>query len=1057
MRRFLKASAISALFLFVLLIVASSIVRFYFPPERIKALVVSRVSEALGRKVSVGEVDVSLFHGVDIRDVYIGEDPALGELPFVKVKRVTVGYSLSEIVKKKIVLDRVTVERPEVYIRSRKGRLALSDLIKRPPPGERPKKPIPITVLLRKGEVKGFDLFYDAEDAKAAIRGLNIIMDGDLYPFKGVNVGLSSRGSENMGISSKGTTVVSELLADLRLSLKGTDFLVQGGLSMKDLMVRVKGKGLGPIGVTAGMDLAGDINGGADIRVVSLAVGLGSKFGLAGRIREMKGLKGMDIRLTGESDLAEVSRIAKGFIHIPFGGRFMIDRAEIRGDLPKSLKLKTEASLKGVSVSHRGLIVPLDGTIKGEADSGGNIDLSEIRVTSGGAVNIEGSVSASRWGKGRVNGKAKVWMDNSKALGIIPNGVFGDIGRVELHGETAVDIAGGRGSEKGAFKVRVTGNSVMKSLLAGPLSAEEATVRFSARSDDLLKGKIDADAGIKGKGVRFNKGDVELVDDMLGMSLAAATDLSGRKASIDGGLRLKGVVAKKGDILLKEEGVGIAFSAAGDLRGGDVNVKRLELSVPMLLKADISGGVRGWGKDLDLKIMSEGMDYRGLLDRVPISMRQRLPRMGVDGKGSLRASISGSIPGKGDSPLNFSGSLKAGGLALDLPDGGIKVRDSAADIDFDISRSLNWVSGALRIGSLEKEGLLDVPLGLSAEFEIFTEGQDLKIKNLSVRVPQKGASLSVSGDVLNINAPRPNLDLSFTFGSTKKVELLKGINAEGAVKFRGALKSGREKELALDGEIGLEHISASFRERASVRDINGEIRVSQGIGYAKGLEFITERKRMDAPYMAPLYDLMRPYMKRDHDLTMESASFDGYEVGPLSMDIRWDNGNLLVDSYDLSLFDGSATGRMWAAYGKGIPEYSASSNITGVRFDRIFKDIRGGKGFEVNADLNLRGRGAEIEGEVNVTRIGRDILERGLLRLDPNESNPQIVDVRRKVNNLGWVPREVSLWIRHGELNMDITLQRRRRTLLNIVSLERIPVRGIPVGYLLKKGLKGGN
>ena len=92
-----------------------------------------------------------------------------------------------------------------------------------------------------------------------------------------------------------------------------------------------------------------------------------------------------------------------------------------------------------------------------------------------------------------------------------------------------------------------------------------------------------------------------------------------------------------------------------------------------------------------------------------------------------------------------------------------------------------------------------------------------------------------------------------------------------------------------------------------------------------------------------------------------------------------------------------------------------------------------------------------------MTRIGKDILDRALLRLDPGESNPQIVDIRSKLNTLGWVPKEVSIWIRHGELNLDVTLQRRGFTLLNIVGLEKIPVRRAPVGYLIKKGMKRGD
>ena len=45
-------------------------------------------------------------------------------------------------------------------------------------------------------------------------------------------------------------------------------------------------------------------------------------------------------------------------------------------------------------------------------------------------------------------------------------------------------------------------------------------------------------------------------------------------------------------------------------------------------------------------------------------------------------------------------------------------------------------------------------------------------------------------------------------------------------------------------------------------------------------------------------------MKKDYDLTLKSASFDEYEVGPLNMDIAWNRGNLLVDRYDLALFGG---------------------------------------------------------------------------------------------------------------------------------------------------------
>ena len=138
MRRFFKSLAILLLALLSILIISTIILRHYFPPERIKALILAEAEKATGRKVSVGEVGVSLLHGIDISDMYIGEDRSYGDIPFVKVKRVTVGYSFSEIFDKRIVFSKVTVDQPEVYIRARDGRFALSDLIKKPPADKKP-------------------------------------------------------------------------------------------------------------------------------------------------------------------------------------------------------------------------------------------------------------------------------------------------------------------------------------------------------------------------------------------------------------------------------------------------------------------------------------------------------------------------------------------------------------------------------------------------------------------------------------------------------------------------------------------------------------------------------------------------------------------------------------------------------------------------------------------------------------------------------------------------------------------------------------------------------
>ncbi len=1102
MRRFFKSLAILLLALLTILIISTIIIRHYFPPERIKGILLAEAEKAIGRRVSVGEVGISLLHGIDISDIYIGENRSYGDIPFVKVKRVTVGYSFSEIFQKRIVFNRIDIEQPEVHIRSREGKLALSDLIKKPPAEKKPPveerpagppKPFPLTVLLQSCEVRGISLFYDAEDANGSIKGINVSLNGDLYPFGGINVKVSSRDEENIGISAKGLTLNTGLLTNLYLSLKGTDSIsLQGKVELKGMKAGLKGKRLRPFDIGLGLDLTGEMNGGAEIKSISVVVGKGSSFILSGSIRELKGLKGVDIKVTGESDLAEVSKIASEFLPIPVSGSFNIAGIRVEGDAPDSLKVKSNMSLNGVKVSNKGINLQVDGSIKAKANSRGNVTLSGMRLNLNNAVTVEASANASKWGKGRVSGRVHVVVDNAKSLALLPEEILKKIGKVGISGMTKVDVKGERVSEKGALKVNIRGVSDLRNLSAGPISMDETAVNFSVTTEDLLKGKVAADAGVKGKGVKVSTGDITLTDEDLDVNITASSpDMFRKTAVVDGGIKVHGVSLKKGDIEFRNErtdvsitgisndivekktsveiGIGLrgikvkkgeielnedqldtTVSVFGDFKKGNILIKGLEVAVPGLVRGVVAGDIKGWGRDLALNTRVDGIDHKRWLEKVPAPIRQKLPKMEVEGESSITAAVNGGHI------LNITGTFKTKGLGVSLPDKGINVRNSEGSIDFDLSKEVQSISGKVKVGAFQKTGLLDTPVSILAGFEMMTDGPNIKIKNISATIPEKSASFSVSGEVAGyLKEPRPTLDLALSFLSREKVDLLKGVNASGGVSFRGGIKSPREKELELNGGLKFEHLFMSYQDRASVNDLNGEIRMVQGIRYVKGVEIMAQQEG-DAPYTGTLYDLMRPYLKKGYDLTMGSASYDEYKIGPLNMDIAWNRGRLLIDRYDLSLFDGGIVGSVRAAYLSGMPEYSLYSNIAGIRFDRIFKGSKGGEDVQVNADLNLKGKGTEIEGDVNVTRIGKDILDRALLRLDPNESNPQIVDIRSKLNTLGWVPKEVSIWIRHGELNLDVTLQRRGFTLLNIVGLEKIPVRRVPLGYLIKKGLKTG-
>ena len=601
-------------------------------------------------------------------------------------------------------------------------------------------------------------------------------------------------------------------------------------MELKGMKAGIKGKRLRPFDINLGLDLTGEMNGGAEIKSLSVVVGKGSRFNLSGSIRELKGLKSVDIKATGESDLADVSRIAEEFLPIPVSGSFKIAGIRVEGDAPDSLKVKSNMSLNGVKVSHKGINLQVDGSIKAEANSRGDVTLSGMKVNLSNAVIVEVSANASKWGKGKVSGRAHVVVDNRKSLALLPEEILKKIGKVGISGMTKVEVTGGRISEKGVFKVNISGVSDVRNLSAVPISVGETAVNFSITSDDLLKGKVVADVGVKGKGIKLNKDDISVSDESVDFSLSATSmNIFKADGDVNAQVRLRGIKVKKGDIELSEDQLDTSVSVFGDFKKGDILIKGFEVAVPMLVKAGVDGDIKGWGQELALNARVNDIEHKRWLEKLPAPIRQKLPKMEVEGKSSITASATGR------NSFKITGTFKTEGLGVYLPDNGIDVRDSEGSIDFDISKEVQSISGRMKVGSFQKSGLLDKPVSILTGFELMTDGPNIKIKNISATIPEKAASFSVSGEVAGyMKEPRPILDLALSFHPREKVDLLKGVNAAGGVFFRGGIKSPREKELEMNGGLKFDHLFISYQDRASVNDLNGEIKMVPRCQIRKG-------------------------------------------------------------------------------------------------------------------------------------------------------------------------------------------------------------------------------
>jgi AsmA protein len=108
----LKWIAIAVVAIFVILLV----VPFLIPINKFKPTIESKASEALGRKVQLGNLSLSLLTGsVGIDDVSVSDDPKFNPGPFLTAKTVKVGVELIPLIfSQQLNVTEITVVDPQV-------------------------------------------------------------------------------------------------------------------------------------------------------------------------------------------------------------------------------------------------------------------------------------------------------------------------------------------------------------------------------------------------------------------------------------------------------------------------------------------------------------------------------------------------------------------------------------------------------------------------------------------------------------------------------------------------------------------------------------------------------------------------------------------------------------------------------------------------------------------------------------------------------------------------------------------------------------------------------
>ena len=113
--------------------------------QKQRGLILTKASDAVGRKVDVQDIHASLGWGViaDLRGVTIADDPNFSQTPFVQAADVYARVALMPLLSHRVDIEQITLKQPVVHIiRNQRGQLNVSSIGKKPSAGE-PGAPAP--------------------------------------------------------------------------------------------------------------------------------------------------------------------------------------------------------------------------------------------------------------------------------------------------------------------------------------------------------------------------------------------------------------------------------------------------------------------------------------------------------------------------------------------------------------------------------------------------------------------------------------------------------------------------------------------------------------------------------------------------------------------------------------------------------------------------------------------------------------------------------------------------------------------------------------------------
>jgi AsmA protein len=337
-----KFLIISAAILLVLIISLTIFIKIYVTPDRVRDFLIPTAESTLNRKISVGDLNISLIKGISVKDFAIKEKN--GKEDFLRCKDFILRFQLLPLLSKRIIVDELKLASPEVsVVRASNGKYNFEGIGQKPDETAKKKTEsdgdtagLPISLLVNKVTVKDAKLSF-----KDFIKELP-----DVKTSFDINISLESVSSSEL--VSKGTV-------DVRL-----DEMVTGGTAPKVIRDIVSALSYAVKVNLASQDVHIDK---ADLKVQNIPVSI------KGNVKSLNTQPSVDLDLNlPKAKARDIQEIVAPFADVKdmnLSGSIAA-HIKVSGLLKKldTLKAKGEVTLEKFGLTYEGVDALLDGAVK---------------------------------------------------------------------------------------------------------------------------------------------------------------------------------------------------------------------------------------------------------------------------------------------------------------------------------------------------------------------------------------------------------------------------------------------------------------------------------------------------------------------------------------------------------------------------------------------------------------------------------------------------------------------------------------------------------------------